>query len=122
MTEDALYSLGTQVALLALAIVAVVATAKQVVRATAGPQALDSKVAQVLLRIAPVMLGAMGGMVDGFFDGYAPGPRAMLGVVAGFASPTIYKLVADRLPTLLGSKDAPWRGGRRAGPGGDAPE
>ena len=115
--DDELISIAKQVALLAFSIVAVLTTAKQIARAAGGPKALDGRVAQVLLRIAPLMMGAAGGVVDGFFDGYSPGPRALLGLVAGFMSPTVYKLVADRLPNVMGAKDARWR----KGSGTDAP-
>lgn len=118
MTDDQLYSATLQAALLACAIVAVVTTAKRVAVALLGPTVLCGKVAQVLLRIAPLMLGAMGGMADGFFDGYPAGPRALLGLVAGFASPTIYRLVASRLPHVMGSKGASWRQGGDGPPGG----
>lgn len=121
MTEAQLYSLALQAGLLACAIVAVLTTAKRVAVALLGPQVLVHRVAQVLLRIAPLMLGAMGGMVDGFFDGYPMGPRALLGLVAGFASPTIYRLVASRLPHVMGSKGASWRQGPPGAPKGGPP-
>ena len=121
-TDDTLYLLALQAGLLACAIVAVLTTAKRVAVALLGTHVLEHRVAQVLLRIAPMMLGAMGGMVDGFFDGYPAGPRALLGLVAGFASPTIYRLVASRLPHVMGSSEASWRQRPQAGPGGASGE
>jgi hypothetical protein len=119
MPEAAIYALIFDGALVAVAVVALLTTLKQALRAAAGMQALDGRLAQVAMKVAPTLLGALLGLAPGLFDEYASVPRLLLGAVSGFASPQIYGLLKQRLPGLLASGFHPERAG--AGAPGEGP-
>jgi len=102
--DELVQQLAPRIALLALVVVAILTVLKQVLAVWLGSKALDSKLAQVLLPVAPLVLGGGLALVPEFFIGYSVGARAMIGIVAGFMSPTIYNLVKRRFPGLLASK------------------
>ncbi len=104
MDNALLYALAIQIVLLALAVVAILTVLKQVIAACFGKELLDRKLAQALLPIMPLLLGAAFGAVPGFFEGYSILPRLLIGMVAGFFSPRIYFLVRDRFPQILATK------------------
>lgn len=120
LSDEQLYGLILEGAMVALAVVAILTTLKQVVRAWLGARALDSRAWQVALKLAPLVLGALLGLVTGLFDEYATGARALLGAVSGFASPTIYGLFKQRLAGVLVSGHAPDRAGKGPAGHGDA--
>lgn len=109
-------------ALVALGVVALLTAVKQAIRAWKGAAALDRGGLQALLKLAPVVLGAvLAVLVPGLFESYHAGARALLGAVSGFASPTVYGLLKQRLAGVLVSGTHVDRAGKGEPPadGGD---
>jgi len=124
MPDADLYHLVFDGGLVALAVVALLTAVKQAIRAWKGAAALDRGGLQALLKLAPVVLGAaLAVLVPGLFESYHVGARALLGAVSGFASPTVYGLLKQRLAGVLVSgahADRAGKGNTGADGGDDA--
>ena len=102
--QAALWQLVADVGIIAVAVVALLTTAKHVARLVGVN--LDSKVAQVILEVAPLLLGAGLAMAPSLFEGTGPWLSLVLGLVAGFVSPGIYGFLKRRLPGVMVSRES----------------
>lgn len=102
--DDALTMLAAQLAVVALAVVAVMSAAKHAV----PTRWLDSRPGQVALRLAPLVLGALAGWAGGVEA--EPVAAALLGLVAGASSQGIYRHAKGVVPGLVLAGEDPRRG------------
>jgi len=86
-------------ALIALANIAIVTAFKHAIARlrTGGVKLLDNPWVGALMELGQPVLGLLLGLTPGVFIDYSPSVRMLLGVVAGFLSPVVYRLIAKRL-------------------------
>lgn len=113
---DVLWRLALDLAVIAVAVVAILTTMKQIVVIIA-PGVLGSKVGQVFLEFSPLALGASLALLPGLMDGFPDGLSVVFGLIGGYASPSIYRQIAKRFPALMVSKQGRGEQGSATGTG-----
>lgn len=102
--QDVVWALALDLTIVAVAVVALLTTAKQVFRLFGHGAKLDSRVGQVALEVAPLLLGPALAIVPGLLGEFDWPLRLVLGLIAGFLSPGIYGALKKRLPGVMASK------------------
>ena len=115
--QSVLWALAFDIAVVAVAVVAILTTAKHVgaVLHKANGNCLNRPGVKIALEIAPLALGPAIAIVPGLFDSFGIELQAVFGLIAGYMSPGIYGHLKKRLPGVMLSSDS----GARSGEGSD---
>lgn len=115
--QSVLWSLAFDIAVVAVAVVAILTTAKHVgaVLHKANGHCLNRPGVKIALEIAPLVLGPLIAIIPGLFDAFGIELQAVFGLIAGYMSPGIYGHLKKRLPGIMMSSEADARseGGSR---------
>lgn len=102
------------ISIIAMSNVAVITSVKQALKALGpkGVNIMNNGVYKACQEIAQPLLGGVVTLVPGILDTIPTAERVMVGIVAGFLSPMIYRTVLKRiLPGVFLPQDHPSRAG-----------
>ena len=115
---DVLYALALDLGIVACAVIAIVTTLKQAIMRSRWVAALDKErgLLPIAFEFGPLVLGAALACVPGLLEEYPVGVRLVFGLIAGFSSPGVYRMLGKRFPDLMASKQATRRVRARTAP------
>lgn len=105
---DLIGAVAADMVVVALAVIAIITVAKQAgsVLDQSGTHCLDRVPVQIMLHVAPLVLGVALAACGGVFSEYALDVRLMLGLISGFLAPGIYSSLKRLAPGVMLGKDA----------------
>jgi len=118
--QSVLWSLAFDIAIVAVAVVAILTTAKHVgaILHRRDARCLDLPWVKVGLEIAPIVLGPVIAIIPGLFDSFGIELQAVFGLIAGYMSPGIYGHLKRRLPGVMMSSESKTRKAGKEGEDG----